>query len=231
MERECPKCGFRNANAGSETTAACPSCGVIYAKAALVQAQRRAAAQYRAAPSPERVMWPWLLALAAIIMIGVLTWQRTRAPASAAPELTPEVAAAPAVTPQQALQRVDREKQARESAARALETARETYRREHDAVSAQVAKWDTADRIARATGRIALAEPVKDLAGLARETHALPLTNGCLIDARDKLAGAMDTNVTMYIAFMQQASTYDLQKSALSDMENALAALQRCTAP
>jgi uncharacterized Zn finger protein (UPF0148 family) len=47
MERECPKCGFLNPQATGSTIEACPTCGAIYAKAAVAKAHQRLATEQR----------------------------------------------------------------------------------------------------------------------------------------------------------------------------------------
>lgn len=70
MIRTCPRCGKENQAANGTATEACPSCGVVYSKAAVAVARQRAAAEVRERvdsarpPSPGLVLRIiWVLAL------------------------------------------------------------------------------------------------------------------------------------------------------------------------
>lgn len=93
------------------------------------------------------------------------------------------------------------------------------------------ARWDTQEKIAAATSRIALSGPVRELAGLAEETKALPMAMPCMEKARDLLAMTMSTRVDAFLAFMRQDSTGDAESMADALAEGYAKAMQRCEPP
>lgn len=81
MIRECPRCGKSNDAATGSATEACPHCGVVYSKAAVAVAQRRAALEVRervqatrpAGPGiVERVCWALALLSAGFGMLELI---------------------------------------------------------------------------------------------------------------------------------------------------------------
>jgi hypothetical protein len=84
------------------------------------------------------------------------------------------------------------------------ERARADREQDGKRIESIAARWADAVKLAGATSRIALAQPVGSMQAVKRELEGVALASDCMRAGRDRQAEAMGLTISAFLSFMQQ---------------------------
>lgn len=99
------------------------------------------------------------------------------------------------------------------------------------AIEALAEEWDSANRLAQSTSRIALAGPVSKLQAIQQELSNLPADKPCVADSQLLLSGYMSLIVEGYLRFMkgENESSSIFLEEARSSLSKYKSKLESCS--